>query len=91
MDNIIKNMNLEIQKEWLTIPILRKDGLIDLKRINIMWYPSLETKCKLMVQFSDDRDLRKEACLIYQNKSDTIKYANKKFIENFGINKEKFL
>lgn len=41
VDNMIKNISLDSQKEWVTIPLLRKDGLIDLKRINFMWYPSV--------------------------------------------------
>ncbi len=57
IDNIIKNINTNTQNEWFTIPILNKDGLMQLKKIRVMWYPSLETKCRTMIQFSEDLEL----------------------------------
>lgn len=44
-----------------------------------------------MVQFLEDPDLKKEGYMIYEIKSDTLKYVNQKFITNFYIIKERFL
>ncbi len=47
-------MNNKTQKEWITIPVLCKQGYMLLKKIKVMWYPSLEAKNRTMIKFSDD-------------------------------------
>ncbi len=57
IDSLLKNMNVTSQNEWVTVPILTKEGLMQLKKIRIIWYPSLEAKCRTMIQFSDDLEM----------------------------------
>jgi hypothetical protein len=89
VDNLIRNMSLKSQNDWVTIPILCKDGCIQLKKIKLMWYPSLETKNRTLIKFADDPELAQDAFMIYHCQTDTIRYFNSKLVKAFSIDQEK--
>ncbi len=64
---------------------------MQLRKIRIMWYPSLVVKVKIMIKFSEDVDLSNDAFLIYHYKTDTIRYINSQLIKDFNIYKERIL
>ena len=47
-------MSTQSQSEWKTIPIASKKGLAQMKKVNIIWHPSLEIKNSFMIRFDDD-------------------------------------
>jgi hypothetical protein len=49
---MIEDITPESQKLWIRIPISSKKGMMEVKRIKLIWFPSLEVKNKIMIEFS---------------------------------------
>lgn len=51
IDDLTKNMSATSQTQTVSVPVLNEFGVMQLKKVRILWYPSLEVKSRVIITF----------------------------------------